>query len=342
VELVTFEGTHHEVGEQIGERYRANIVDWVRLHGAWDMPGLTRERVVQECDRVFDLLGSIAPALCQELDGISEGSDLPLEDVLVYNFHNALIYLPIVQCTNLILRESDRGPLLIKNHDSLLADKHFYHLQHRSYDSGLRILCVTYGGTIWAQGMNSLGLATGGSSVRPRESDEYRLGLPDAVISRLLLECAGTVEEACALFQETPYMGKGCNYSVCDAGGDGAILEGSKDRKVVLRMGGEHIHCTNFYASGQIEHTSKPEYLDNARGRTELLDRYLAADPARTVGRSIEIMSSHDGPISLCRHADDDGTGNDTLMTHAALPAEGVMLFADTFPCEAQWVEYAV
>ncbi len=318
---VVFQGTHHEVGEQIGEHYRANIVDWVRLHGAWDMPGLTRERVVRECDRIFDLLGSIAPTLCQELDGISEGADLPLE---------------------LILRDSDRGPLLIKNHDSLLADKHFYHLQHRIYDGGPSMLCVTYGGTIWAQGINSLGLATGGSSVRPRESDEYRLGLPDAVISRLLLECAGSVDEACALFEETPYMGKGCNYAVCDAAGEGAILEGSKSRKVILRMDGDHIHCTNFYASGQIEHASKPEYLDNARGRTELLDRYLADDPARTVARSIEIMSSHDGPVSLCRHAADDGTHNDTLMTHVALPAEGAMLFADTFPCEAQWAEYAV
>jgi predicted choloylglycine hydrolase len=342
MELAVFEGTHHQVGEQIGARYRDDITHFVERHGAWNRPGGSRERIVQECDRVFDLLGGLAPELCEELDGISQGSGLPLETVLCYNFHNALAYLPAQQCTNLALRDSDRGPLLIKNHDATVAEKSVYSLQHRKYRHRLRILCVSYGGTVWAQGMSSAGLATGGSSVHPADSDEYRLGLPDGIVGRLMLEKAATTEEAIRLFEGVPYTGKGCNYAVADAQGEAAILEGSKDKKVVLRMEGDYIYCTNLYASGQIEHRTEPEYLENARGRAALLDRYLSEDGPLTVQRAREIMSSHDGPISLCRHGATDSTGNDTLMAHLALMAEGRMLFAERWPCEARWAEWGV
>ncbi|MCD6361393.1 MAG: hypothetical protein J7M38_11105 [Armatimonadetes bacterium] len=342
MELVVFRGTRHEVGRQIGERYRDNIAGWVERHAAWDRPGVSRERVVAECDRIFDLLSTISPELCTELDGIAEGADLPLEHVLCYNFHNALIYLPAVQCTNLIMRATDRGPLLIKNHDSVLADKPFYHLQHLIYDDGPRLLVVTYGGTVWGQGLSSAGIATGGSSVHPRERGAHKTGLPDTIVGRLLLERPATVAEAVELFEELPYQGKGCNYAICDASGDGAILEASRDHKVVRRMDGDYIYCTNYYASGEIQHATEPEYMANAVGRARLLKRRLAESDERTVARAIEIMSGHDGPVSLCRHAGIDSTSNDTLMTHAALPAEGAMLFADGFPCEAEWVEYEV
>ena len=340
MELAVFTGTHHEVGQQIGAKYQDNILNFTSRYGAWNRPGVSRQAILRECDRILNLLSGVALELCEELDGIAQGSGLPLEIVLAYNFHNALLYAPLEQCTNLVFRDSDRGPLLIKNHDATLAEKPVYHLQHRKYRDGPSILCISYGGTVWGQGMSSLGLATGGSSVRPKDSDEYRLGLPDTIVGRLMLEKAGTVEEVIELFEATPYVGKGANYAVADSQGDAAILEASKDKKNVLRIEGDYLYCTNFYASGQIEHQTEPESLENAHGRAELLDRYMSEERPLTVARAIEIMSSHDGPISLCRHTPADSTRNDTLMTHVALMAEGKLLFADRWPCEATWTEY--
>jgi len=342
VELAVFEGTHHQVGEQLGARYREDIIGFTERHGVWKRPGLSHQAILRECDRIFDLLSQFGPELCEELDGIAQGADLPLETVLAYNFHNALWYAPLQQCTNLIFRASDRGPLLIKNHDATVAEKSVYRLQHRKYDDGCRILCVSYGGTVWAQGMSSLGLATGGSSVHPKESNQYHVGLPDGLVGRLILERAATTEEAITLFEELPYTGKGCNWAIADSQGEGAILEASKDKQVTLRMNGEHTCCVNYYASGQIEHQAEPKYLESARGRAALLERYLSEDGPYTVERAQRIMSSHDGPISLCRHGAVDSLGCDTVMTHLALMAEGKMLFADEWPCQARWTEYTV
>ena len=342
MELAIFKGTRHEVGRQIGERYRENIAEWVQTEGAWNLPGLSPKRVVRECDRIFDLLSTIAPELCTELDGIAEGSGLPLEDVLCYNFHNALTHLPREACTNLIFRDSDHGPLLIKNHDATLDAKPFYHLQRLDYEGGPTLVCVSYGGTVWGQGLSSTGVATGGSSVHPKDTGGYRLGLPDSIVGRLLLEYASSVAEAVELFEELPYQGKGCNYAIVDAGGDGAILEASRERKAVLRMEDDELLCTNYYASGQIHHAPEAQYLGNAHGRASLLWRYLAQDPSRTLERARQIMSSHDGSVSLCRHCEVDSAANDTLMSHIALPAEGRMIFADTWPCQAEWVDYSL
>jgi len=201
---------------------------------------------------------------------------------------------------------------------------------------------VTYGGTIWGQGLSACGMASGGSSVHPRTSTDQATGLPDAIIGRLLLERAGTVAEAIELFQRLPYQGKGCNYALCDAAGDAAILEATGEQKVIRRIEDDYIHCTNYYASGAIEHAPEPDYLAHAVGRARLLDFHLAEASERTVVRAQHIMASHHGPISLCRHADVDSLHQDTILSHLALPAQGRVLLADGYPCQAAWVEYEV
>ena len=341
---ITLRGTPFERGFQHGKAFADEIRSLIERECALGLGGMPRGQVEAVRDNMVAYLQKYEPQMVEEIKGVAAGSGTAPEEIFEMNSLSAIGALAS-GCTNIILEQSDDGPVLGKTSD--IGEDYRYYLLQRVYpDEGYAFLGVGWVGSLWPEaGINEQGVVIGQSSA-PIQPDQRGYGIPTLLYPRLsLLRCANT-EEVIALSEARDMAGKGLNIAVLDRNGEGVILERSGTKQAVRRSERGIVFCTNHFVSEEMQGMiplSVPGVSglrENSEGRFRRLGSAFAhQEPPYPVSLLKRLLSSHEDEGGVCQHVSIQMTTHYAFLLY---PEKREMWITDGPPCENEFVRYTL
>jgi hypothetical protein len=208
-ELETFAGKPRERGRAYGSRHRDSIHSFLdkELYSAFISGAASKEELLRYADACARSVQEYSAPLGEELEGIAEGAELELEEILLITLHEELYHrgaLPkIPHCTAVAV-----GPPHTKNGETLVGQTWDWmqsvfglsRVLHWKRDDGPSLLAYGFPGMFCGAGMNSAGLALCWTSASlGNQALGARIGIPSYVLLTHFLyqeSLDGVVEEA--------------------------------------------------------------------------------------------------------------------------------------------------
>ena len=201
VPVVYVQGTHYEMGRQIGQHRSTAIhamLATYRRHFEADGERL-RIRSWREATlharKYLPFAEESVPQYVAELQGMADGAEIDFNDLLVLNCMEALTEDALHRgCTSLAAAPevTADGRLLVgHNEDWLPDDFETVYLVHARPASEPAYLAITYGGLLPNIGFNECGIAQCCDSVYPNDA---RIGVPRIFVSRASFPTPGEGE----------------------------------------------------------------------------------------------------------------------------------------------------
>ncbi len=337
------------MGRQIGEACRAQVLHSIEnarrlLADAYDQLQLSWEGAQIQSRKYLPFAEERYPQYVQELEGIAEGADIPLDDIFVLNAMEAVTNdaLHLTKCTSLAVnqqRTANGHVIVAHNEDWLPEDEADIFIIHARPEGELPFLAVTYGGLSPNIGFNAAGLAQCCDTVYPTDS---RIGVPRVIVSRAVL-AARTPAEA---IQRTlvPHRAAGYNHLIVHESGEFYNVEVSA-RHFALQYGLEgFLAHTNHYLSNEMRAIeSEPDELISTRIRYFRALRLLSETPEHTIKSLQNIQKDHvNYPDSICNHAiEGDPLDREKTITALVIDLTTRQLHATWgTPCENKYTTY--
>ncbi|PWV84551.1 isopenicillin-N N-acyltransferase like protein [Prauserella marina] len=186
-----------ELGAAHGEAIRRTCATYARLFAAH---GLHPHHVRDHARAALSEIGSWAPHLAEEIEGIAHGCGLPVWRVGAVNARTEILAAADVtgegECsTSVVLPGDGEPPRTVQTWDwhDILGGAML--VRTLVSPSGRAIATFTEHGVVGKIGVNDLGLGVHFNVLRHR-SDGGRAGVPVHVVARRVLEEAATVDEA--------------------------------------------------------------------------------------------------------------------------------------------------
>lgn len=293
---ITLEGSPYERGLKQGSVFLKELGELSKEYPTW-LGDISSDQVNKVRNNMVEYLNKNFPEMISELEGISKGSGIPFELICNINFVSAIGALK--GCTNLVILNTEDGPLLAKTSD-IGNDYKYYSIQKVIPKDGQEYLAISWAGALWAEvGVNSSGLVAGQSS-GPTQKGQDGFGIPTLQYPRFILEKCTSVEEAIEFCRTTPMAGKGLSIALVDKFGNGAIVEKSGTAFAVRyptnNMGQSKIgtsingvYCTNIFLEkemqgfGELSLSGVPSLEENSKSRLVAVDSFLTEYPKPTI-----------------------------------------------------------
>jgi len=341
--VVKVEGKPYEKGLQQGERVAEMIAGNVAaVRKSVVESGLREERYRRVMEENLRYVGSVEPAMVEEMRGIADGGRIPFNDVALINIP-AYFMLDIIpnECSSFLARGGatlDGLTYMAKNRD-MRTDVQQIVLERREAD-GSAIVETNGAGILTYPGMgiSSRGLAV---TTTGAWSKKIPVDMADSARTHLLinihsiLERCATVEEALDFLRKTRRM-NGLNLLIADAKRAVAV-EATRDRIVVEEAGGGTLVRTNHYTSEELRplNPDAGEYPSTFK-RHERISAFLSERRGRIRFQDmLEIASDHEnGDNCVCRHGLGANKGV-TVSSSIAVLEEGRMWTSLGNPCES-------
>lgn len=202
--MVEIAGPPSERGRQYGKAVPERIALSISLYqGEMARRGVPLARQRELAHRFVPVVANYEPDYLDEMNGIAEGADVPLEDIILINARTEMMFgakesgpveSQLVEgCTGLIaLPAATRDGLLIHAHNwdwrAECADTGIVLCIRR--DDGPDVLTFVEAGGLARQGLNSAGLGLTGNFLQS-DRDFKAPGAPLALVRRKMLECSG-------------------------------------------------------------------------------------------------------------------------------------------------------
>lgn len=347
IPLVKVKGTHREIGQQIGEACKEQVVHSIE----------NAKRLIEEAHSTLELNWSGAqmqarkympfaheryPKYVDELIGISEGAGVSFDELSVVNAMEAVTMdaLHLSKCTSMAVSDdctADGHVLVAHNEDWLPEDEQDVYLVHASPDDEPPFLAMTYGGLLPNIGFNAAGIAQCCDSVYPNDS---RIGTPRVIVSRAVLG-AKTLSDAVRLVL-APQRAAGYNHLLTHESGEIISVEVSARKFGILYAYDGVMAHTNHYLDPKMQEIEdEPDELVGTRLRYFRAMRLLKRTNSHSLKTLKAIQRDHlDFPNSICNHMTDDISPLDREKTINALIIDltaKAMHIAWGNPCEARY-----
>jgi len=363
--FIKVEGTHREVGRQIGEAER----DLVRLELAYCeeqfplLAGFSFDECVERARAFLKPAQEFVPRIVDQLRGLAEGAGVEFDHLFAANCDEEFTCLPDrpsgpgregasggsrplapgrpEHCTSFALKAGGRT-VAGHNEDWYPADIEGLGVRHVTLSGGVRYLSVGSAGNLPFTGVTSHGMCDCANTVY---SFDLGVGVPNSLLLASLFECRD-LEEVRAQIDAAP-RARGSNHLLADAAGRIWDIETTATRLAWIDGGAGFVH-TNHYVTPELAPqdatTSAGTFKRRARAE-ELLATGLEAgeDPVR-LGQAL-LRDHANAPLSICAHWNDDDPSLDQSVTTASMiwePAEGAVHVAVGQPCEHEYVTYSL
>ncbi len=297
------------MGQQMGEARRESIAHALEtahqlIDDAYQTLQLTWDGARIQARKYLPFAQERYPQYIEELEGIAEGANASLDDLLVINAMEAVTSdaLHLTKCTSLAVNQSRTASgnvLVAHNEDWLPEDEADVFVLRAFPDDGPPFLAMTYGGLLPNIGFNAAGIAQCCDSVYPSDS---RIGIPRLVVSRAVLS-ARTISEAIRHIL-VPQRAAGYNHLLAHESGELYSIEVSARQFAVLYGLDGSIAHTNHYLDPQMKLVeSEPDEQISTRIRYFRALRLLQQREKFTVKDLVEIQRDHvNYPESICNH----------------------------------------
>jgi|GEM_PF-451329 len=210
VEVIKLEGSPYEIGYQHGELLADEVEDLIVLMYEealeFEEETLPRRLLGKLYMRraALSFFDQIPERFRQELQGVADGADLPLYDILLINVYDELFNL--VGCTNLAVwgESSYNNELLMGRNLDYYYPEVMYDRQILTYyipEEGSQFLAADFPGYIGVlTGLNQQGLALGSLTAQAKETSLD--GVPTGILYRMIMESAASLDDAEDMLKE--------------------------------------------------------------------------------------------------------------------------------------------
>lgn len=310
IPLIRVEGSHIEIGRQIGEAFSEQIQHHIQnahtlIEKSHDTLELNWSGAQIQARKYLPFSQERYPQYVEEMEGIAEGAGVPFDDVAVVNALEAVTMdaLHLTKCTSMAVNEertADGHVLLAHNEDWLPEDEPDVYLIHACPDDEPPFLAMTYGALLPNIGFNAFGIAQACNSVYAEDS---RIGIPRVIVSRAVL-AARTPGDAIRKML-IPRRAAGYNHLLVHESGELYSVEVSaKQFAIIYSKNGYLVHTNHYLDPYMHVIEDEPEELISTRIRYFRAERLLRITEKHTVNTLQEIQRDHlNYPNSICNHA---------------------------------------
>jgi isopenicillin-N N-acyltransferase-like protein len=275
-----------------------------RSHGC---PVVTKARAIEISSTYHAPSKAYSATLFEELEGIAESADVPVEDLMALNSFLELhdFYsdaFAISGCTSLMVpgSTSGEGALIAQNYDlaSLFAEAAVV-IKVVSHD-GPDALFYTSAGMLGCAGLNAVGIGVVINNLVPSDSQG---GVIYPFIIRSILQSQRIGDAIDAVVAQP--RASGMNYVLCDENGEIYDLETTANEYEVLCPFDGPIAHANHYLTDRLKPFERRQW--DARGQSILrwgrATRLLGSIPNPDSETLQDVLSDRvNAPIGICRH----------------------------------------
>ena len=279
------------------------------------------------------------------MQGISEGANVPMEDLAVLNGMEAVTMdaLHLQKCTSMAVnqdRSANGHVMLVHNEDWVPEDEPDVYILHATPDHEPPFLAMTYGGLLPNIGMNAYGISQVCDSVYP---SDCRIGIPRLVASRAVLSVKTPAEAIRHML--APHRAAGYNHLLVHESGEMYNVEVSARHFAVLyAMDGSLAHTNHYLDPAMQLVESEPDELVSTRVRYFRTIRLLGQTQRHSIETLQAIQRDHvNFQDSICNHAIDEDKPLDREKTITALLfdlSERKLYATWGNPCEHEYYTY--
>ena len=351
--LLEVSGSPTERGQAHGEAFKELIRDLVAinfedmLHATQGY--LTKERVYEIVSTYTGPTRDYAPDLFEELEGIAEAADVPLEDLLALNafleLHDYYSDAFLVSgCTSFMVpgSTSGEGALIAQNYDLSSIYAAAAILVKVKNDHAPDALFYTSAGMLGCAGVNEAGIGVVINNLVPSDASG---GVLYPFIIRRILESVRIGDAIDAVVAKP--RASGMNYVICDENGEIYDLETTAEEyEVICPFDGPMAH-SNHYLTDRLKPFERRQW--DQRGQSILrwgrATRLLKSCDKRNADTLKNMLSDRvNAPMGICRH-NEIHNGEACGQTIAGIvldPPGRKAWFTKGPPGENEWVEYCV
>ncbi len=352
IPIVHISGTHRQMGNQIGEARREQILHSIanakqliqdtyeELHLTWESAQIQSRKYIPFAQEAY-------PQYVEEMYGIAEGARVPFDDVAIVNAMEGVTMdaLHLTKCTSMAVNQrhtANQHVLAAHNEDWLPEDEPDVFLVHASPRDEPPFLAMTYGALLPNIGMNAAGLCQCCDTVYPRDS---RIGIPRVIVSRAVLGARSPSDAIrCTVI---PHRAAGYNHLLVHESGELYNIEVSA-RQFALLYGedGRLVHTNQYLHPTMLGIEDESDELISTRVRYYRALRLLRETSLHTVETLQTILRDHiNYPDSICNHDSSNENRMDREKTITSLVmdlTERTMYASWGTPCQNPYYRYQV
>jgi isopenicillin-N N-acyltransferase-like protein len=305
--------SHREIGRAHGEGERAGIAELAEIR----LELLERRSTVRGRDRLLALaaahlpvLEQASPALRAELAGISEGSGVSEDRLVVLNHYTDIRDIRAEQWADgggigcsIVFVPRPGGGLLGQTWDMHASAEPYVRVLDLRPPGGPPVVALTVAGCLGMVALNAYGVAVAINNLTPTDG---RVGLLWPALVRMMMgeaSAAGALEVL-----RGAHLGSGHNYLIADAEQVYNVETTGLRKKVTADNPTRPFFHTNHYLDAELQALEAPLYpTSTTHDRYRLLDARLNAATPGSAQDLMRLLGDHEGmPRSICSHVRDE------------------------------------
>lgn len=338
IPIIEVNGTHREVGRQIGEQCQPQIQRMLtQLWG--DLPaGVSRHDMLLQSKIYLQYSQAIYPQYIEELEGIAEGAEASFEEIFLSMCEELWEGAAWKKgCTDMAARGRATldGSTLIAHTNDLLpeSEDNLVILKIQTADEP-ELLAVSSGGVGISAGFNAAKISLTGNQL---DQNDIRPGVPRLLVVRAILGSKHLSEamDHCLL----PQRASSYNNVIADANGEVYSMEGSTTDCEALYIEDDILAHSNHYLSSAMRlFEADRNAMSNSILRYNRAMRLLRENFGQLTPELFqELLADHAGyPTSICKH------GLETVTVFSIIIQLEKLLawIGRGRACKAEYIEY--
>lgn len=310
MKTIAIRGSAYAVGQQLGAFGREAWHTKIRQTALWQT--ITALKTAEQTQRMRAAVQAQFPLIWQELEGMAEGLQAPVDEVFAWNCRGDLVRSTSDGCTTLAGRSPEGALIIAHNEDGFPQLREECAIVSVTPEVGLAFTSFAYPGSLCGHtfAVNEKGIVNTVNNIRAVHRPD---GMPRQIVARASLNAA-TLEEAVTLLSATPragafhhtlgQMGDSRLFSVEATGSGSSVLE--------LSTNGGHANHLIHPQLAAIEQI----VTGSSGSRQRRLDAWLATNPPLDGVTAKAMLSDQQDPLlPIYRLSPDDPDEENTLAT---------------------------
>ncbi|HCI4631802.1 TPA: acyl-CoA--6-aminopenicillanic acid acyl-transferase [Klebsiella quasipneumoniae subsp. similipneumoniae] len=310
MKTIAIRGSAFAVGQQLGAFGREAWQTKIRQTALWQT--VAALKTTEQTQRMRAAVQAQFPLIWQELEGMAEGLQAPVDEVFAWNCRGDLVRSTSDGCTTLAGRSAEGELIIAHNEDGFPQLREDCAIVSITPDVGLAFTSFAYPGSLCGHtfAVNEKGIVNTVNNIRAVHRPD---GMPRQILARASLN-ATTLEEAVTLLSATPRAG--AFHHILGQMGDSRLfsVEATGSGSSVLALSA---------TSGHANHLIHPQLAAieqivtcSSGSRQRRLDAWMATDPPLDGVTAKAMLSDQQDPLlPIYRLSPDDPDEENTLAT---------------------------
>ncbi|MCL9976782.1 C45 family peptidase [Klebsiella quasipneumoniae subsp. similipneumoniae] len=310
MKTIAIRGSAFAVGQQLGAFGREAWQTKIRQTALWQT--VAALKTTEQTQRMRAAVQAQFPLIWQELEGMAEGLQAPVDEVFAWNCRGDLVRSTSDGCTTLAGRSAEGELIIAHNEDGFPQLREDCAIVSITPDVGLAFTSFAYPGSLCGHtfAVNEKGIVNTVNNIRAVHRPD---GMPRQILARASLN-ATTLEEAVTLLSAKPRAG--AFHHILGQMGDSRLfsVEATGSGSSVLALSA---------TSGHANHLIHPQLAAieqivtcSSGSRQRRLDAWLATNPPLDGVTAKAMLSDQQDPLlPIYRLSPDDPDEENTLAT---------------------------